>query len=159
MKPNSPVKAALALLAWIAITFLAPATGLIAPPGSWYSTLVKPSFNPPPWIFGPVWTLLYTLMAIAAWRVWLKGGWREQQRPLTLYLAQLALNASWTPVFFALHQLGWALVVIIALWLLIFATMRAFSSVDRTAGILFVPYLLWVSFASFLNFTLWRLNS
>lgn len=125
-------------------------------PGAWYASLAKPEWNPPSWIFGPVWSVLYLSMAVAAWLVWRKGG---QGHALRLYIVQLALNAAWTPVFFGAHQLGAALLVILALWLAILLTLRAFWRISMPAGLLFVPYLAWVSFASFLNFTLWRMNS
>jgi translocator protein len=152
----SPTRQAFTLLGFIVLTFLAPAAGAFSPPGAWYQTLVKPDWNPPLWIFGPVWTLLYLSMAVAAWQVWRRGG---QGHALRLYFVQLALNAVWTPVFFGAHQIGAALLVIFSLWIAIFITQRAFWAVSRPAGILLVPYLAWVSFASFLNFTLWRLNS
>jgi tryptophan-rich sensory protein len=124
-------------------------------PGTWYATLVKPAWNPPAWVFGPAWTLLYTLMALAAWLVWKRVGWG---RPLWLYFLQLLLNAAWTPIFFGAQQLGWALVEIVLLWIAILFTLRSFYRVSRTAGALFAPYLAWVTFATVLNFTLWRLN-
>ena len=127
----------------------------MALPGAWYEALNKPAWNPPAWIFGPAWTTLYTLMAVAAWLVWKHDGWR---RPLLLYLGQLALNAAWTPIFFGAHAMGWALVEIVVLWAAILLTMRSFHQVHRTAGWLFAPYLAWVTFATILNFTLWRLN-
>lgn len=156
MKPRSPLQQGLVLLGFITLTFLAPAVGAFAPPGAWYQTLNKPSWNPPPWIFGPVWTLLYLGMAVAAWLVWKRA---VQGHALRLYFVQLALNAAWTPVFFGAHQPGAALIVIGFLWMAIFLTLRAFQAVSRPAGLLLVPYLVWVSFASVLNFTLWRLNS
>ncbi len=154
-KPPSAIRSALALAGFILITFCAPLAGMFSRPGAWYVALSKPSWNPPAWIFGPAWTLLYTLMAIAAWLVWKHDGWR---RPLMLYFVQLVLNAAWTPIFFGAHQLGWALVAIIALWLAILLTMLSFRRVNKVAGWLFAPYLAWVTFATFLNFTLWRLN-
>jgi tryptophan-rich sensory protein len=156
MKPRSTFQQALVLLGFIVLTFLAPLAGAFTPPGAWYQTLNKPSWNPPPWIFGPVWTLLYLGMAVAAWLVWKRGG---QGQALRLYVVQLALNAAWTPVFFGAHQLGAAFIVIVCMWIAIFLTQRAFQAVSRPAGLLLVPYLAWVSFASVLNFTLWRLNS
>ncbi len=152
--PSTP-RNVLALAGFIVATFCAPLTGLVAMPGAWYAALTKPAWNPPAWIFGPAWTLLYTLMAVAAWLVWQRDGWR---RPLLLYGIQLALNAAWTPIFFGAHELGWALVEIVLLWAAILLTLLAFHRVSRTAGLLFVPYLAWVTFATILNFTLWRLN-
>lgn len=156
MKPRSTFQQALVLLGFIVLTFLAPAAGAFTPPGGWYQTLNKPSWNPPPWIFGPVWTALYLMMAVAAWLVWRRVG---QGYALRLYFVQLVLNAAWTPVFFGAHQLGAAFIAIICLWIAILLTLRAFGDVSRPAGLLLVPYLAWVSFASVLNFTLWRLNS
>ena len=148
----------LVLAGWLLLTFCAPVLGVFGMPGEWYEGLAKPSWNPPPWVFGPVWSLLYVMMAVAAWLVWRRGGWRLRRKPLGLYLIQLVLNAAWTPVFFGLHQPGWALLVILLLLAAVAATMLAFFRTDKAAGFLFVPYLLWVGFASFLNFTLWWLN-
>ena len=142
----------------IAITFLAPALGAWAMPGEWYAALRKPSWNPPSWIFGPVWTALYLMMATAAWLVWRRGGWAVQRRPLTLYLVQLALNAAWTPLFFGLKMPSLAFAEILLLLAAIVVTAFAFRRVNKAAGALLVPYIAWVSFAGFLNFTLWRLN-
>ena len=154
----SPTKSGIALAAWILLTFLAPALGAMTPPDDWYQTLNKPAWNPPGWLFGPVWTLLYLAMAVAAWLVWKRGGWSTNRFPLGLYLNQLILNALWTPVFFGMHRIGVALAVILALWVVIVVTMLAFWRVRAASGWLLVPYLCWVSFASFLNFTLWKLN-
>ncbi len=156
MPPSLPnLRLVLALAGFILVTFCAPALGAFSMPGDWYAALHKPSWNPPSWLFGPVWTLLYTLMAVAAWLVWRKVGFA---RPLGLYFIQLALNAAWTPTFFGAHAIGWALLIIIAMWILILATLLSFRSVSPLAGWLLVPYLLWVTFATALNFTLWYLN-
>jgi benzodiazapine receptor len=149
----------LGLVGWIALCFVAAAVGAFALPDAWYASLHKPSWNPPGWVFGPVWTLLYTMMAVAAWLVWRRGGFVMQRGPLTWFLVQLALNAAWSPLFFGLHQPGLALVDIVLLWLAIAATIAAFGRVYRGAAWLLAPYLLWVSFASVLNFTLWRMNA
>lgn len=126
---------------------------------TWYAGLVKPSFNPPSWLFGPVWTALYAGMAVAAWRVWTAGGDdAERQLALALFWVQLALNAIWSPIFFGLERPGVALVVILAMWLAIAATMVRFFRIDRLAGWLFVPYLCWVSFATVLNGAIFWLN-
>lgn len=148
-------KASFALAGFILITFSAPLLSLSSMPGAWYAALNKPVWNPPSWLFGPAWTLLYTLMAVAAWLIWKRVGF---SRPLGLYFVQLALNAAWTPIFFGAHQLGWALIEIFIMWIMILLTLLSFRRVNPTAGWLFIPYLAWVSFASFLNFTLWRLN-
>jgi tryptophan-rich sensory protein len=152
---SSKLRNALALVGFIVITFCAPLMSIGSMPGAWYAALNKPTWNPPSWVFGPAWTLLYTLMAVAAWLVWKRVGF---SRPLAFYFVQLALNAAWTPIFFGAHQLGWALVEIILMWIMILLTLLSFRRVTPTAGWLFVPYLAWVSFASFLNLTLWRLN-
>jgi tryptophan-rich sensory protein len=147
------------LAAWILASFAAASSGLLFPPGDWYASLEKPSWNPPPWVFGPVWTALYLMMAVAAWRVWRAGGFTRQGRSLGLYLLQLGLNALWTPLFFGAHQMGAAFFCIVLLWLAIAATMTGFGKVDKLAALLLAPYLAWVTFAAFLNFTLWRLNA
>lgn len=150
---------ALALVGWVALTFCAALTGAFVSTSGWYADLVKPSWNPPGWLFGPVWTLLYTMMAVAAWLVWRKGGWKAQKRSLGLYLAQWALNALWTPLFFGLHRPGLAFAEIIALDVAVLGTLIAFGRVRWAAGLLLVPYALWVAFATVLNFTIWQLNS
>lgn len=154
-KTSSPWQSGLALAGFIFITFCAPLLGVTSMPGEWYAGLNKPSWNPPAWLFGPAWTTLYTLMAIAAWLVWKRVGFT---RALGLYFVQLILNAAWTPIFFGAHALGWALFEIVIMWIAILLTLLSFLRVQKTAGLLLVPYLAWVSFATFLNFTLWRLN-
>ena len=151
----TPARSALALTGLILVTFCAPLAGMFSPPGYWYASLHKPEWNPPSWIFGPVWTALYLMMAVAAWMVWRRDGWR---RALWLYFTQLALNAAWTPVFFGAREIGWAFVVILALWVAILVTLQAFLRVSRAAASLLLPYLAWVFFAALLNFTLWRMN-
>ncbi len=157
--PASPLRSTLTLLAFVLVTFAAPACSAFIAPGAWYAALNKPAWNPPSWIFGPAWTLLYTLMAIAAWLVWRRGGFRAQRGPLTWYAIQLALNAAWTPIFFGAHALGWGLVEIVALWTAILITLLRFHRVRPGAAWLLAPYLAWVTFATALNFTLWRLNA
>jgi translocator protein len=148
----------LALLGWVLLCFAAASFGGLFLPGEWYASLKKPSWNPPGWIFGPVWTALYTMMAVAAWLVWRQGGWGKPRKPLLIFLAQLALNAAWTPLFFGLHRPDVAFAEIVLLWLAIAATIAAFRRVSHAAAWLLAPYLAWVSFAAALNFTLWRLN-
>ena len=125
----------------------------------WYQTLAKPSWNPPSYVFGPVWTTLYVMMAIAAWMVWKPAGYRGAPGALALFAAQLLLNLAWSWIFFAWHQPGWAFVDIVLLWAVLLATTVAFFRQSQIAGWLLVPYLAWVSFASVLNFTIWRLNA
>jgi benzodiazapine receptor len=148
----------LALAGWLLLCFAAASLGAVFMPGDWYAALKKPAWNPPGWVFGPVWSALYTMMAVAAWLVWQRGGFAAQRRPLGFFLAQLALNALWTPLFFGLHQPGVAFAEIVLLWLAIAWTIVAFWPVHRVAAGLLVPYLAWVSFAAVLNGTLWRLN-
>lgn len=150
---------ALALTGWPALCFAAAATGVFVSTGDWYAALHKPSWNPPPWVFGPAWTFLYITMAVAAWLVWREGGWKAQRRALGLFIVQWFLNALWTPLFFGAHLPGVAFGEIVLLWLAIAATLVAFWRVKKAAGLLLVPYLAWVSFAAALNFTIWRLNS
>jgi translocator protein len=149
----------LMLVASLVLSFGTAASGVFVEIGGWYAALNKPSWNPPGWLFGPVWSLLYILMAIAAWRVWLRGGFANQRKALGLYLAQLVLNAAWTPLFFGAHEPGWAFVEIVALWIVLAACVIEFRRVDRTAWALMLPYIAWVSFAAFLNFTIWRMNA
>lgn len=126
--------------------------------GTWYQALTKPAFNPPDWIFAPVWTALYFMMALAGWRVWRRGGLRKAQWALTLFGLQLALNLAWSVIFFGLRSIGAALAEIVVLLLAILATTAVFWRHDRIAGMLFVPYAAWVVFAVVLNAALWRLN-
>ncbi|MEZ5951959.1 MAG: TspO/MBR family protein [Planctomycetaceae bacterium] len=125
----------------------------------WYKTIEKPSWNPPDYVFGPVWTTLFVMMAIAAWMVWKPEGFKAAAMPLTLFVVQLGLNVGWSWIFFGMHQPGWAFVEIVILWLAIMATTVAFFRHSKIGGWLMVPYLVWVSFASVLNFTIWRLNA
>jgi tryptophan-rich sensory protein len=125
---------------------------------SWYPTLVKPSFNPPNWVFGPVWTALYLLMAVAAWRVWRAVDWDRARGPIALFALQLAINLGWSVAFFGLRGIGLALIVILALDLAVLATALQFRRIDRAAALLLLPYLAWIAFATALNLALWRLN-
>lgn len=124
----------------------------------WYRTISKPSWNPPDYVFGPVWTTLYVLMAVAAWLVWKGAGLKPAAVPLSLFGVQLLLNMAWSWIFFGLHQTGWAFAELVILWLAIVATTIAFFRHSMLAGCLLVPYLAWVSFAGVLNFAIWRMN-
>jgi tryptophan-rich sensory protein len=128
-------------------------------PGQWYASLAKPSWNPPGYIFGPVWTVLYILMGISAWMVWRKAGFSGAPVALGLFLAQLVLNSLWSYLFFGMQQPGLAFIELAVLWLAILATTVRFWRVSTPAGALLLPYLLWVGFAGALNLQLWRLNS
>ena len=151
----------LALIVFLVVCLAAAGIGgAVTTPkiGNWYATLAKPSWNPPNWIFGPVWSALYFCMAVAAWLVWRQGGFTGAKVPLTLFAVQLILNVLWSCIFFGLEMPGLAFVEVLFLWLAIAATMVTFWRISTVAGILFAPYLAWVSFASVLNFTIWRLN-
>ena len=125
----------------------------------WYAGLVKPSFNPPNWVFGPVWTTLYLLMAFAVWRILRLPTAAERRWALCLFFAQLALNAAWSWMFFAAHNPLLGLINIVPQNLVIIATIVAFYRIDRTAGWCLVPLAAWVCFATVLNFAIWKLNS
>lgn len=129
--------------------------GLFSLPGEWYASLAKPSFNPPNWIFGPVWTILYVLIAIAGWRIWLvaPGG-----TAMKLWWGALVLNFLWSPTFFGAQQVGFALVIILALLVTILVFIAMARPVDRPASLMFVPYAAWVGFASLLNGSIYLMN-
>ena len=124
-------------------------------PDAWFDGLAKPWFNPPGWLFAPVWTILYVLIGIAGARVWTMS--REGYLRI-LWIVQMILNFMWTPVFFGAHRPGWALVIIILLWIVIVGFARRAWRHEPTSGVLFLPYIAWVSFATCLNAAIWRLN-
>lgn len=158
----------------LAVPFLAAVVGGAATSSSvstWYRRLRKPDWNPPTWLFAPVWNLLYLMMGVASWLVWRKReaaqGWfgrvDQEQRgkidsALQLYGVHLIFNALWSVIFFGLRRVDWALAEILVLWGLILSTLTRFGRIDARAGWLLVPYQAWVTFATFLNFTVWRLN-
>jgi tryptophan-rich sensory protein len=159
MPPKYP---SLGLVVFLVVCFAAAGIGgAVTTPkiGTWYATLVKPSWNPPNWIFGPVWSALYCCMAVAGWLVWREQGFVGAKLPLGLFAVQLALNVLWSCIFFGLETPGFAFVEVLLLWAAIAATMVTFWQRSMIAGLLFVPYLAWVSFASILNFAIWRLNA
>ena len=160
MASDSKLRLTLGLIGWFIVSFAASAVGAVASiqAKSFYSQLAQPEWAPPAFLFGPVWTALYALMAIAAWLVWRSGGFRSNRFALSLFLVQLALNALWSWLFFAWQRGALAFVDIVLLWILIVATLVSFWRVRPLAGALLIPYLLWVSFASALNYTLWQLN-
>ena len=148
------------LLLWLAVTFLAAVIGAAASTraGSFYAQLVRPGWAPPAKLFGPVWTILYTLMGVSAWLVWRNGGIDVARTALTLFLVQLAVNALWSWLFFGWRQGALAFADIALLWVLIVATLIAFWRVSAVAGALLIPYLLWVSFALVLQYWIWQRN-
>lgn len=150
----------LGCVGWLVVSFAAAATGAAGSiqAKSFYGQLLQPAWAPPPWLFGPVWTVLYALMAVAAWLVWRTGGFRTHRIALSLFLVQLGLNTLWSWLFFSWHLGALAFVDIVFLWVLIGATLFSFWRVSPLAGMLLIPYLLWVSFAAILNYALWQLN-
>ena len=160
MAPQSKQQQILGLIGWFVVSFAASAIGAVASvqAGAFYGQLVQPSWAPPSSVFGPVWTVLYALMAIAAWLAWRRGGVRANRNALSLFLLQLALNALWSWLFFAWHLGGLAFAEIVVLWVLILATAVSFWRVRPLAGALLFPDLLWVTFASVLNYSVWKLN-
>lgn len=146
---------------WIAASLLAGVIGTMLGgpmPDPWYDDLAKPAFNPPGWIFGPVWTTLYILMGIAAWRVSLAPPSPLRRSALVVFVAQLALNAAWSGIFFGLHEIGWSLAELAVLWVFILATIVLFARLSNLSAALLLPYLGWVTFAGVLNFMLWQMN-
>lgn len=124
----------------------------------WYETLQKPALNPPNWVFGPTWTALYFLMGVAAFGVWRSGRRRKAKTALIVFCLQLVLNVAWSAIFFGLKNPFWAFVDIVALWLAIIWTIVMFYRVSKPAALLLLPYILWVSFAAYLNYAIWILN-
>ena len=158
---KGPARSALVFLAFVAACFGAALVGsafTIPSIPEWYGSLVKPSFTPPNWLFGPVWSMLYLAMAIAGWLVWCRQRESFVTLPLALFGGQLVLNVLWSILFFGLQAPGIALVEILTLWVAIFATLLSFWRICKIASWLFLPYLAWVSFAAVLNFEIWRLN-
>lgn len=160
MNTSSQKNQIFGLIAWLLLSFFVSAVGAIASiqAKSFYGQLNQPSWAPPDWLFGPVWTSLYIMMAVAAWLVWRHGGFRTNKAALSLFLVQLAVNALWSWLFFAWHLGGAAFADIIVLWILIAVTIERFWRVSQVAGALLIPYLLWVSFAAALNYSVWQLN-
>ncbi|UCC79531.1 MAG: tryptophan-rich sensory protein [Candidatus Zixiibacteriota bacterium] len=146
------------LFIWIGICFIPAVIGSRFSPGDWYARLAKPSWTPPGFIFGPVWTLLYTTMGIAAWLLWKRVEFSAARVAFMLFIVQLIFNGMWSWIFFGLHKPGFAFVELCFLWALILATLIMFWNLYRPSGILLVPYLAWVTFAAILNFAIWWLN-
>jgi tryptophan-rich sensory protein len=157
---DSKQRQLLGLAGWLATSFAAAAIGAAASihAKSFYAQLVKPEWAPSAVIFGPVWTVLYAMMGVAAWLVWRSGGLRGNRVALSVFLAQLVLNARWSWLFFVWHQGALALIDIVVLWLLVAPTLVLFWRVRVLAGVLLIPYLAWISFASVLNYSVWQLN-
>lgn len=159
--PPTPLAQGIGLVLFVAICLAAGGLGgIVTYPRipNWYAQLIKPSWNPPDWVFGPVWTTLYVLMAIAAWLVWRQGRFKSAKVPLTFFGLQLALNSLWSVLFFGLQRPDLAAVEIILLWFTIAVTIGSFWRRSRVSGWLLVPYLAWVSYAVTLNVAIWQLN-
>ena len=157
-----PVFPKLALTASVVTCLAAGGIGSFATSAkipTWYATLSKPSWNPPNWVFGPVWTTLYVLMGVAAWMIWMRAEQPGAGRALVWFAVQLGLNTLWSFVFFSMERPGAAFGEILVLWLAIAATIAAFRPISPIAAALLLPYIAWVTFASVLNFTIWRLNA
>lgn len=150
----------LGLAGWLAVSLAAAAIGGVASAnaGDFYANLDRPPWAPPGWLFGPVWTVLYLAIAVAAWLVWREAGFAGAWTALVLFLVQLALNAVWTWIFFAMQNGTLAFAEILVLWAFILATLIAFWRVRPLAGILLIPYLLWVAYAGALTLSLWHRN-
>ena len=152
------ISSIVALAGFIAGCFLAAMTGAFFRPGEWYERLKKPSWRPPNRLFAPVWTILYLMIAVSGWLVWRQAGFVGAALPLAVYGLQLVLNAAWTPLFFGLHRPDLGFVDIVLVWLSIVAAIVLFVPISVAAAVLLVPYLVWVTFATALNFAVWRLN-
>lgn len=149
----------LGLFGWVFVCFLAFAFGGRFRPGDWYLTLAKPFFTPPSWVFAPVWAVLYSLIAVGAWMVWRPNGFRGSARlPLILFLIQLVMNAAWSWLFFGKQRMDWALIDIIALFVLLIGLIVLFHREDEKAAWFLMPYTGWIAFASLLNLAFFRMN-
>jgi tryptophan-rich sensory protein len=154
-------RSAIGLLVFVAIClFTAQLGSMLTRPsiGTWYAALAKPAWTPPNWLFAPVWTTLYIMMAVAAWLIWKTHGLQAASVAMRLFAVQLALNVGWSALFFWLHRPGMAFAEIVLLWVFILLTILAFWKLSVTAGWLMIPYLAWVGFAALLNFAIWRMN-
>ena len=158
---RTPLKPIVALAISVLAVVAASVIGGLASASSAedYARLDQPSWAPPSWVFGPVWTLLYAMMALAAWLVWRSGPWSETRPALTAYAVQLVLNAAWTPLFFGMGWRGLAFAELTVLWLVLLATIALFLRRSKVAGWLLMPYMTWTTFALCLNFAVWQLNS
>ncbi|HME81128.1 MAG TPA: TspO/MBR family protein [Candidatus Eremiobacteraceae bacterium] len=153
---------AIGLIVALAACFGAAALGSIFTTprlGDWYANIRKPAWTPPSWLFAPVWTLLFIMMAVSVWLVWLRAGFAGASWAFALFAVQLALNVLWSALFFGMRNPAAAFAEVIVFWLAIAATALAFSRIDALSALLLVPYLLWVAFAAILNFAIWRLNA
>ncbi|KAA3636215.1 MAG: tryptophan-rich sensory protein [Calditrichaeota bacterium] len=147
----------LSLLFWIAVSGIVSYSGAQFEPGTWYQSIQKPELTPPGWVFPVVWTSLYIMMAIAAWKVWLQV-LSFTETAIWLYMVKMLLNASWSYIFFGVHIIWLSVVNILALFFVIVVLIYLFNKISKTAAKLMIPYAIWVGFASFLNIRIWMLN-
>ena len=157
MKISSTQKLIISLIATIGIGSLGGIFTIAEIP-NWYAGLNKPSFNPPNWLFGPVWTSLYTMMGVAFYLIWKQAETATRKKAILLFIIQFVLNFFWSIIFFSLHSIGAALIEIIVMWIFILLTIIQFSKLSKPAAWLLVPYIAWVSFASLLTASIWKLN-
>lgn len=155
---DDPAAATATLVIFLAIAFVPSIIGESFRPDAWYEALIKPSWNPPNWLFGPVWTVLYTLIGYAGYLAWRSSTVGQRYVAFGIYAIQLLLNSLWSPLFFGYHSPSFALVNIVAQWVAISLNIVAFYRIKPAAGLLLVPYLLWVTFALVLNASIWNLN-
>lgn len=146
------------LMAFIGVNFLAAMSGAFFKPDAWYRGLTKPWFQPPDWLFAPAWMVLYALNAVAGWWVWHEGSGSALTIAMVIYGLQLLFNAAWSGLFFGLKRMDWAMGEVLFLWLSVAATIVAFGAILPVAGAILIPYLVWVSFAAYLNWVIWKLN-
>ena len=162
VKYNNKIRLIGGLIFWLGICYFTAWLGAQVSPGiasaEWYQSISKPSWNPPSWVFGPVWTILYTMMGFAAWTVWKQYGFKKAGAALTLFFIQLVLNGLWSQIFFGMQQIGWAFAEIVVLLAAIIFTTMLFFKKSKLAGWLMAPYIAWVSFATVLNGAIWWLN-
>jgi tryptophan-rich sensory protein len=158
MISRDKTKDLLGLAFWLILTFGVAYLSSQFEPGEWYRTISKPSWTPPGWIFGPVWSLLYLSMGVSAWLVWRKRTGEAVRLPLSIYLVQLIVNGLWSWFFFGRQMIGVALLDLVILVLVVSINLVLFMRIDRRAGVLLIPYLIWICFAAALNFQIWRLN-
>ena len=155
---DAPRAAVATLVVFLGIAFIPALIGTAFPPDAWYEALAKPSWNPSPWVFGPVWAVLYTLIGYAGYLAWCSSVANQRYAAFSIFAIHLLLNALWTPLFFGYHSPSWALVSIIAQWPAIAFNIVAFYRIKPAAGLLLAPVLLWVTFALLLNTLIWTLN-
>ena len=152
------VNSIIILLGFVATCFLAASPGAVFRPGEWYERLAKPKWRPPNWLFAPVWSVLYLMIAVSGWLIWREAGFSAAVFPLSIYAISLGLNCAWSGFFFGLQRPDLAFLDVILLWISIVATIVIFYSIEQYSALLLLPYLIWVTFAAMLNFAIWRMN-